>query len=143
VTLLQNDPEIQARHRVEFACAEESLVCIADPDAVTQVFWNLARNGLEAMPGGGTLSVELAEGSQDAVLRIRDEGCGIAEDEVGRLFEPFQSNTPMGTGLGLAIVYRIVREHGGDIVLRSVPDAGTEVEVRFPLSGRTGGQTVA
>jgi two-component system sensor histidine kinase PilS (NtrC family) len=143
VTLLQNDPEIQARHRVEFACAEESLVCIADPDAVTQVFWNLARNGLEAMPGGGTLRVELAEGSHDAVLRIRDEGCGIAEDEVGRLFEPFQSNTPMGTGLGLAIVYRIVREHGGDIVLRSAPDAGTEVEVRFPLSGTAGGRTVA
>ncbi len=140
VTLLQNDPEIRVRHRVEFSCAEDDLVCIADPNAVTQVFWNLARNGLEAMPKGGTLKVELARGSRDAVLRIRDEGCGMAEEDVGRVFEPFQSRSPMGTGLGLAIVYRIVREHGGDIVLRSAPGEGTEVEVRFPLSGDAAGQ---
>jgi signal transduction histidine kinase len=53
--------------------------------------------------------------------------------EQRRLFEPFRSGTPGGTGLGLSIVYRIVKDHRGDIRLRSVPRQGTEVEVRLPL----------
>ena len=56
----------------------------------------------------------------------------MAREEQRRIFEPFQSSSPMGTGLGLAIVYRIVREHGGDIRVRSAPTEGTEVEVRLP-----------
>jgi signal transduction histidine kinase len=51
------------------------------------------------------------------------------------MFEPFQSQSPTGTGLGLAIVYRIVREHGGDIAVRSERQRGTEVRVRLPRVG--------
>jgi signal transduction histidine kinase len=58
----------------------------------------------------------------------------MGEEEMRRVFEPFHSRSRMGTGLGLAVVYRIVREHRGDIVLRSVPGSGTEVEVRLPLA---------
>jgi signal transduction histidine kinase len=57
----------------------------------------------------------------------------MGREEQRRMFEPFHSGTTMGTGLGLAIVYRIVREHGGDITVRSTPDEGTQVEVRLPL----------
>jgi two-component system sensor histidine kinase FlrB len=57
----------------------------------------------------------------------------MAREEQRRVFEPFQSSSAMGTGLGLAIVYRIVREHGGDISVRSAPARGTEVELRLPL----------
>ena len=56
----------------------------------------------------------------------------MGREEQRRIFEPFQSSSPMGTGLGLAIVYRIVREHGGNIRVRSAPAEGTEVEVRLP-----------
>lgn len=139
VTLLENNPDLHARHRVEFIWAREPLLCLADADAVTQVFWNLARNGLEAMPDGGCLQIHLAREDHDAVLCFRDEGRGMRQDEVGRLFEPFQSRAPMGTGLGLAIVYRIVHEHSGDIVLRSAPGLGTDVEVRLPLAAGTDG----
>jgi two-component system sensor histidine kinase PilS (NtrC family) len=134
LTLLQKDSELQGRHRVEFARTPAPLLCLADADAVTQVFWNLARNGIEAMPSGGTLRIDLSRQGQDAVLRFRDQGRGMAEEEIGRLFEPFRSRSPMGTGLGLSIVYRIVREHSGDILVRSVPGEGTEVEVRLPLA---------
>jgi two-component system sensor histidine kinase PilS (NtrC family) len=140
VTLLESDPEIRKRHAVRFECDTDGVVCLADPDALTQVFWNLARNGIEAMPEGGTLTIALKREGRDAVLRFRDQGCGMAEEEMRRVFEPFHSHSGMGTGLGLAIVYRIVREHHGDIVLRSVPGAGTEVEVRLPLAGGEGSQ---
>ena len=67
------------------------------------------------------------------LLSVRDEGRGISRDEQRRVFEPFHSTSPMGAGLGLAIAYQIVREHKGDIQLRSTPGRGTEVLVRLPL----------
>jgi two-component system sensor histidine kinase PilS (NtrC family) len=106
---------------------------MASPDQILQVFWNLTRNALEAMPAGGTLWVKLASRDEEVVLSFRDQGRGMGDDERRRVFEPFQSGSPMGTGIGLAIVYRIVREHSGDITVRSVPARGTEVDVRLPL----------
>jgi signal transduction histidine kinase len=131
-TLLRNGPEVKPEHRVTFERQGGPHVCLADPDQITQVFWNLARNGLEAMPDGGSLGVFLATRGPDVVLRVCDQGRGIGHDEQRQLFEPFKSRSSMGTGLGLAIVYRIVRAHNGDIGIRSVPGQGTEVEVRLP-----------
>ena len=133
VTLLRNGPEVRPAHRVEFQADLGPHVCLADPDAITQVFWNLARNGLEAMPEGGKLSVRLGRTGNEIVLGVRDEGRGMDRGDHDALFEPFQGGSPMGTGLGLAIVYAIVREHKGDITIRSVPYRGTSVEVRLPL----------
>jgi two-component system sensor histidine kinase PilS (NtrC family) len=132
VTLLRNGTEVKAGHRITFDLQGGPHICVADPDQITQVFWNLARNGLEAMPDGGILGVSLATRGPDVVLRVCDQGRGMGHEEQGQLFQPFQSRSSMGTGLGLAIVYRIVREHNGDIGIRSVPGQGTEVEVRLP-----------
>jgi two-component system sensor histidine kinase PilS (NtrC family) len=132
VTLIRNGPEIGARHAVRFEADEGPHLCLADPGQITQVFWNLARNALEAMPGGGDLEIRLRRVGPEVLLMVRDQGRGIDREEQRRVFEPFRSTTPMGTGLGLAIVYRIVREHGGDITVRSAPARGTEVEVRLP-----------
>ena len=131
-TLLRNGTEVKPGHQVSFDLQGGPHMCVADPDQITQVFWNLARNGLEAMPEGGVLSVSLSTRGQDVILRVCDQGRGMRHEEQRQLFEPFQSRSPMGTGLGLAIVYRIVREHKGDIGIRSVPGQGTEVEVRLP-----------
>jgi len=133
VTLLRNAPEVGLGHRVEFKAEPGAHLCLADADQLVQVFWNLARNGLEAMPGGGVLLVTLARRGEDVVLGFSDQGRGIGREEQRRIFEPFHSGTPTGTGLGLAIVYRIVREHRGDISVRSLPGAGTHFEVRLPL----------
>ena len=133
VTLLRNGPEVGPTHTVEFEMDTGPHVCLADPDQITQVFWNLTRNALEAMPRGGILKVRVFMDGDTLVLSCRDQGRGIGREEQRRVFEPFQSGTPMGTGLGLAIVYQIVRDHGGDIAVRSTPGLGTDVEVRIPL----------
>ena len=145
VTLLRHGPEVGAAHEIVLDIGLGSHVCLADPDQITQVFWNLARNGLEAMPEGGTLRVELKNDGDDLLLSVRDQGRGMGREEQRRMFEPFQSHSPSGTGLGLglAIVYRIVREHGGDIAVRSERQRGTEVQVRLPRVGFASAGSVA
>ncbi len=133
VTLLRNAAELRPEHEVRFHADEGPHVCLADPDQIKQVFWNLARNALEAMPDGGRLEVRLRREGSDVVLSVRDQGRGMGRDEQGRMFEPYQTSRAMGTGLGLAIVFRIVRDHGGDIEVRSAPRQGTEIDVRLPL----------
>jgi two-component system, NtrC family, sensor histidine kinase PilS len=135
VALLRNSSEVSHAHSVEFDTDPGPLECLGDADRIAQVFWNLARNGIEAMPQGGVLRVTLRRSGDDAVLVVRDEGRGMDAETQQALFEPFRSGTPRGTGLGLAIVYRIVEEHRGDIRFRGVLPRGTEAEVRLPLIG--------
>ncbi len=135
VTLLRNSPEVSEHHRIDFDADPGPLHCLGDADRIAQVFWNLARNGLEAMPQGGALRVRLRRSGDVAVLAVRDEGRGMDAETQQALFEPFRSGTPRGTGIGLAIVYRIVEEHSGDITFRVVSPQGTEAMVRLPLVG--------
>jgi two-component system, NtrC family, sensor histidine kinase PilS len=132
VTLLRNASELSPDHSVAFECDQGPHVCLADPDQIAQVFWNLARNALEAMPSGGRLDLALRRRGGDVVLTVCDQGRGLGRDEQRRIFEPFQGVRGGQGGLGLAIVFRIVREHGGDISVRSAPEAGTEIDVRLP-----------
>ena len=133
VTLLRNGNEVGSDHVIGFEADEGPHVCIADPDQIAQVFWNLARNGLEAMPGGGRLHIALRRVERDLVLSVRDEGRGMARDEQRRLFEPLAAAGRAGSGLGLAIVFQIVRQHGGDITVLSAAGQGTQFDVRLPL----------
>jgi len=133
VTLMRNSPELGTGHAVELDADEGPYVCMAERDQMVQVFWNLARNGLEAMPDGGILWVRLQRQDGQIVLSFRDQGRGMDRDQQRRLFEPFHTGKATGTGLGLSIAYRLVREHHGDITVRSAPRQGTEVQVRLPL----------
>jgi len=132
VALLRNGSEVRPEHRILFEVDPGPHVCRADADRITQVFWNLARNGLEAMPEGGELEVRLSREDSSIVLSVADEGRGFRGEDQRRFFEPFRSGSPLGTGLGLAIVYRIVREHRGDISVSNRPGKGTSVQVRLP-----------
>jgi len=136
VTLLRNGAEVGPNHEVRFEADEGPHVCLADPDQIAQVFWNLARNGLEAMPDGGRLDVALRRVDPDVVLTVSDQGRGMGRDEQRRLFEPRPGSARPGTGLGLAIVFQIVRQHGGDITVHSAADQGTQFDVRLPLVPR-------
>ncbi|MEE9613895.1 MAG: ATP-binding protein, partial [Thermodesulfobacteriota bacterium] len=82
------------------------------------------------------------EGSRQAKLvavRIKDNGCGIPPENIERIFTPFFTTKPGGSGLGMAISYRIIKEHGGFLKIRSAPGDGTEVEVYLPAAERSGG----
>ena len=105
-----------------------------DRDQLTQVLWNVALNGVEAMNGRGRLSLEVARQNGDVVLAVSDTGPGIRPESAWRgVFEPFYSGKPNGSGLGLTIAERIVAAHGGRIEIDSEPGRGTRVSLLFPL----------
>jgi two-component system sensor histidine kinase PilS (NtrC family) len=139
-TLLRHSDEMHADHRLEADLPEAPVIAEVDAAQIKQVFWNLARNALQAMPGGGTLHVELRrEPSGRLRIIFTDTGRGMTHDQVEHLFEPFSSTTG-GTGLGLSIVYQIIREHGGTINVRSREGKGTTITVELPGSKMDGTQ---
>jgi len=131
--LLKNSEEFRRVHRLRTQFHPECIPVVVDPNRMRQVFWNLAKNALKAMPEGGTLTVKaLGEMDGQVLVSFTDEGVGMAEGEVGNIFQPFHGSFPSGTGLGLAIVYRIVQEHQGRIRVKSRRGAGTEVQILLP-----------
>jgi len=132
--LLRNSAEVGQDHVVDVEVPEAPVWCEADEGQVRQVIWNLATNGLRAMPGGGRLRLGARREPGDAagVLVVQDEGVGIPESELDAIFQPFHGAFEKGSGLGMAIVHRIVHDYGGEIRVTSKPGAGTRVEVRLP-----------
>ena len=104
-----------------------------DPDQLTQVLWNIARNGVEAMDGHGRLILDVARRNGEVLIAVADTGPGIPPEERWRIFQPFFSKKPGGTGLGLAIAQRIVSAHGGRIDLESLPGQGSRFTICLPV----------
>lgn len=130
--LLRHSPEINEKQRIVEELPDAPLVIDADAGQLKQVFWNLARNALTAMPDGGTLLAQVEMNSHKRVrIAFSDTGKGMTPEQVEHLFEPFSSTTG-GTGLGLSIVYQIVRDHGGTINVRSLEGQGTTITVELP-----------
>jgi len=101
--------------------------------AFKQIFWNLVRNAVQAMPDGGTLSLDFSEGGPDALrVRFSDTGKGMTPDERDRMFEPFYSRFEGGRGLGMAVVERLVADLRGTIAVESAPGTGTTILLTFP-----------
>ena len=132
--LLANSPELSSEHKIECQIAPQSYTIVGDGDQIRQVFWNIARNAVQAMPRGGRLRVatEVADGAYNIVFA--DSGRGMSDSDQRRLFQPFRTNFPTGTGLGMAISYRIVQEHGGRIDVRSREGSGTMITVSLPAA---------
>jgi PAS domain S-box-containing protein len=103
---------------------------VANPDKLKQVFLNLLKNAVEAMPDGGELRVVLRRDGETFVVEVTDTGVGIPPDV--DVFEPFKTTKPAGTGLGLAVVKQIVTGHGGTIEHNSESGGGTTFRVVLP-----------
>jgi len=133
--LLRNSAEVGQDHVVDVDVPDEPVWCEADEGQVRQVIWNLATNGLRAMPDGGRLRLGARREPGDAagVLEVQDGGVGIPESELEAIFQPFHGAFEQGSGLGMAIVHRIVDDYGGAIRVTSKPGVGTTVEVRLPV----------
>ena len=137
-TLLQNSTERQEQHQITVRVPSDAVWCLADQGQIRQIVWNLATNGLRAMPEGGelTLSVEGGDAAHpgELTLAVRDEGVGIPANDLESILQPFRGGFPKGTGLGLSIVHRIVSDYGGELQVDSEPGVGTTVKVKLPLA---------
>jgi len=132
--LLRHSPEILETQSIVEVVPDEPLIVDGDEGQLKQVFWNLARNALQAMPQGGTLKTYLEKNSSNRLrISFSDTGRGMTPDQVEHLFEPFSSTTG-GTGLGLSIVYQIIRDHGGTINVRSREGQGTTITIDLPAA---------
>jgi len=143
VELLRNSPEVNDHHTLEIEVDGADSHLIADPDQISQIFWNLARNALRAMPEGGTLKISGTLTGLVYRVSFRDTGVGMTEERRAKLFHPFQSFFDGGTGIGMAIVYRIVEEHGGKLSVESEVDQGTTIYVDLPADDYTGAISIS
>jgi len=109
------------------------LVCV-DAEQLWEVFLNLIRNAVEAMPDGGNLTVSSRRNGSEAVVSISDSGRGMTEEQTRNLFIPFFTTKSDGTGLGLAYAQRVISEHGGKIACATAPGRGSTFSIQLPLA---------
>ena len=132
--------EVLAFEEPAFAAAQiqverlyESIPAVmADRDKIRQVLLNIFKNALEAMPGGGFLTVRSYRSDEFVVVQVTDTGVGVPEGV--DVFKPFETTKATGAGLGLAVVLQIIAAHGGNIQYDSTPGKGTTFKICLPVS---------
>ena len=141
--LFSNSHEITDEHRLRLQIEPGNSRVCGDPDHIRQIFWNVAKNAVCAMPGGGTLDVTGRDEGDWYTIRFRDSGRGMTPERKEVLFQPFAASFEGGTGLGMAIVRRLVDEHGGKIFVETEVGHGTEIEIRLPRGAAEAGSSAA
>jgi two-component system nitrogen regulation sensor histidine kinase NtrY len=117
---------------LEYSLSESLPEIDADPDLLHRAFQNLVLNALDAMPGGGALSVKSAEAGPNVRIEVSDTGKGLTPEECSRLFTPYYTTKVQGTGLGLAIVQSVVSDHHGSISVTSDEGRGATFRIELP-----------
>jgi signal transduction histidine kinase len=127
---------LAAAHGVSMRCANlTDLGQVAfHPSTLRRAVLNLVRNAVEAMPQGGTVTLEAQATATHVHLRVQDTGVGIPTERLGQIFEPLYTTKPGGTGLGLYIVQEIVAAHGGEVTVQSTEGQGTTCTITLPRS---------
>lgn len=139
--LLRHSPDVRPEHKLVEELPPGPVFISADVTQIKQIFWNLTRNAINAMPDGGTLTVSLSKiPNQRVRIIFSDTGIGMSPERVEQLFEPFSNSTTGGTGLGLSIVYQIIRDHQGTINVRSTEGEGTVITVDLPSENAVKGE---
>ena len=108
---------------------------VADSHQIQQVFINIILNALHAMSKGGILEITTRKRSKFAEIVFKDSGCGIADEDLSKIFTPFFTTKKVGegTGLGLSVAYGIIENHGGEIIVKSKTGEGTMVTIMLPV----------
>jgi two-component system, NtrC family, sensor histidine kinase HydH len=125
-------PEAEQQQVTLVSECREGLAVVGNWDKLGQVLLNLAKNALQAMPDGGTLSITAGESGKSVICTVSDSGQGISPEHMKRIFEPFFTTRVRGTGLGLALCNRIIEEHSGMIHMESALEKGTSVSITLP-----------
>ena len=132
---LEESHAAQSNVRIQVVAAPRLPALHADPGHLTQVLLNLLLNGLQAMPHGGTLTLEAKASNGNLLIAVTDTGTGIAPENLSRIFEPYFTTKAQGSGLGLAISRRIIEAHGGTITAANESGGGCRFEISLPLKG--------
>jgi two-component system NtrC family sensor kinase len=136
-TLLLFESQILlANVKIEKQLDRKLPMVMMDANKIKQVLTNIILNAIDAMPHGGSLSIisRLSEENQFVELTFKDTGCGIPEENLSKIFDPFFSTKgTKGTGLGLSVSYGIVQQHNGTINIQSEVGKGTAVIVSLPV----------
>jgi two-component system sensor histidine kinase HydH len=127
--------------QVSVHASDDEMTITADAELAHQALLNVLRNAVDAVaPGTGEVWLDARREDGQVVLAVRDNGPGIDDEHVDRIFNPFFTTRNTGTGLGLAIVHRIVDAHGGAITVRN--EGGAIFELRLPAYGAAAGDEV-
>ena len=133
LTLLKQDIENKSVN-VNCEWGNSLPTIMGDETQLKQAFFNLIKNAIQAMPNGGTLDVKCDYDDNSVKLEFIDSGVGIPIDSIGNVTDPYFTSKEDGNGLGLMVVERIVRAHGAELEIESVPDEGTTFTIIFPRS---------
>ncbi|MDP3177169.1 MAG: ATP-binding protein [Spirochaetaceae bacterium] len=117
----------------EVAVAEGLPRVQMDSRLMKQAILNLVKNAIAAMPGGGRLGLAVERKDDDILISVNDSGVGIPEEDLPKIFEPYFTTKENGTGLGLTITFKIVKEHRGEIAVKSRPGQGSTFTVSLPV----------
>jgi len=123
----------KSKIRINTRFSHGHLKIEADPHQLEQMFVNLFLNAFQAMGEEGDLTIETGQVENELVVKITDTGCGIAPDDIPRIFDPFFTKSQNGTGLGLAIVKRILDQHGARCRIESTLNTGTSFIIHFSI----------
>jgi two-component system NtrC family sensor kinase len=138
VSLLRKTSSAKAVEIVERSC-DASTEIVGSANQIKQVLLNLVSNAQQAMPDGGTITIDVAADDEAVTVTVSDTGPGIPEDVLPRIFDPFftTKRDVGGTGLGLAVSHGIAEMHGGSLGAESMPGAGAAFALRLPREGGT------
>jgi two-component system sporulation sensor kinase A len=117
----------------------ELPLIICEKNQLKQVFLNIIKNAIEAMPDGGEIEIKVKNETKKTVsIQFIDQGVGIPVDRIPSLGEPFYTTKEKGTGLGLMICYKIIENHNGQLSIDSKVDEGTKIEIVLPAEQQAG-----
>lgn len=135
VSSLVGTQAIMNNVEINISMGQDLPLVTCEENQLKQVFINLIKNGIEAMPAGGVVTVT-ADLNEDGMIHIQisDHGCGIPKERIPTLGEPFFTTKEKGTGLGLMVCYKIIEAHHGTIKIESEVGKGTTIEVLLPVN---------
>lgn len=135
IRLLDSQANLNNVELVPTWCNEDLLIR-CEENKLKQVFINIVKNGVESMATGGRLTIETERrDGKHLLIRFVDQGCGIPQEMIPKLGEPFYTTKEKGTGLGLMVSNKIIRDHEGQLTVHSELGKGTSVEIVLPLTG--------
>ncbi len=134
--LLLHEKQLQENDiKIKTNFAQSLPKITASKNQLRQVFLNLVSNARDAMPKGGTLSVATTSADENIEIKIADTGVGISDEHINKIFDSFftTKDSVKGVGLGLSVCYGFIKDHGGDVQVKSQVGTGTTFEITFPI----------